>query len=81
MSRRKTAQRGPAKKAEPESKVRYLLIDRDTAQPTIGCWNSRCHGLTSFERATRLADSLAIQPAVVPAHIFFGTPNPDDEAT
>jgi len=81
MSRRKTAQRGPAKKAEPESKRRWLIIDKVTGRPTYGCWNALRHGITTKEKAEQEARHLLLETEVVAAHAFFNWPDPDEETT
>jgi hypothetical protein len=80
VSRRKTAQRGPAKKAEPESKVRWLIINKETGQPTFGCWNALRHGISTKDKAEQEARHLVLETEVVAVHTFFNKPNPDEEA-
>jgi hypothetical protein len=77
VSRRKTAQRGPAKKAEPESNRLWLIVNRSTGRPTIGCDNASCRGIRLEYRARRIADQLAIDADVVLRHEFYGEPDPD----
>jgi len=78
--KRKTAQRGgPMKKAEPVSKRRWLIINKETGRPTYGCWNALTHGISREEEAERQAKHLVIETEVVLAHEFFGTPDPDAE--
>ena len=80
VSKRKTAQRSTNKKAEPESKRRYLIINKETGQPTYGCWNALTHGISREQEAERQAKHLVIDTEVVLAHEFFGKPDPDAEA-
>lgn len=79
MSKRKTAQRGITKKQEPASKRRWLIVDTEKNQPTIGSWNSECQGLSSKELAQKRSDSLVLKTHVVAVHEFFGLSDPDAE--
>lgn len=78
MTRRKTAQQVP-KKIEPESRRRYLVINSETGNPTLGSFNLYRDGITSKEKAERISRSLLIETEVVLAHEFFGHPDPDLE--
>jgi len=77
--KRKTAQRGgPMKKAEPVSKRRWLIINKETGRPTYGCWNALTHGISREEEAERQAKHLVMDTEVVLAHEYFGKPDPDE---
>jgi len=78
MKKRKIARRGPMMRQEPETKRRWLILNEATGQPTLGCWNANCDGITSKEKAHKRASSLVISTDVVLAHEFFGRPDPDE---
>lgn len=80
VSKRKTAQAVTTKKSDPASNRRYLIINKETGQPTYGCWNALTHGIKRQEEAERQSKHLVIDTEVVLAHEFFGKPDPDAEA-
>jgi len=79
VSKRKTAQRATTKKSEPVSKRRWLIINKETGQPTYGCWNALTHGISRREEAERQSKHLVIETEVVLAHVHFNQPDPDAE--
>jgi hypothetical protein len=76
---RKTAQKGVAKRAEPESKRRYLIINEETGQPTLGSLSSVTSGISLESRARRISDGLAVSSSVVLYHEWLDLPDPDLE--
>jgi hypothetical protein len=78
MSKRKTAQRGPATSKAPESKRRWLIIDTEKNEPTIGCMNAFTNGLSNEELAQKRSKKLVLKTHVVAYHEFFGLPDPDE---
>ena len=75
MSRRKTAQSGPVKKAEPVSKRRWVIVKSD-GNIALGSEN----GITLEDRARRISDGLVIETSVQLWHEYHGLPDPDLEA-
>lgn len=73
VSKRKTAQRGPAAKKEPESKRRWLIVHAATGKPTIG----NDEGVSDEAKAHRLSDSYLMETKVVPLWEYRGEPDPD----
>ena len=76
MSKRKTAQRGPATKQQPQSKRRWVVLNARTDKPMMGF----DEGVTSEEKAQRLSDSLLMDTKVMLLHEYRGEPDPDAEA-
>jgi hypothetical protein len=73
MSKRKTAQRSTTKKAEPESKRRWVILNARTNKIMMG----NEEGVSSEEKAYRLSDSLMMETIVVPLWEYRGEPDPD----
>ena len=74
MSKRKTAQRGPIGKKEPESKRRWLILNAKTNKPMLGC----DEGVSLKAKADRLSESYLMATKVVLHHEYHNLPDPDD---
>lgn len=77
MGKRKTAQRGPAVKKEPESKRRWIVVHAATGKPLLG-WHT-VEGVKSREKAQRLSDSYLTPTRLMLLHEWRGDPDPDAE--
>jgi hypothetical protein len=64
-------------KDNPESKVRYLILNAKTGKPIIG----NDSGISIKERAERLSDSYLMETVLTTYHEYHGLPNPDEEET